>query len=140
MSLADKYLWEETLMHPSAISPIDSNRIFQYNPHYTSRNLQSNLYPRRNRPYSTNCVDLDFPRQQLEIYTVGIPLKNSSGRAAKLTTRTVCEGGCMAKFRTDQIRNVAILGHGGSGKTSLTENCSPCRRTCSARRAVVFAS
>ena len=27
----------------------------------------------------------------------------------------------MAKYRTDQIRNVAILGHSGSGKTTLTE-------------------
>ncbi|GIV79096.1 elongation factor G [Litorilinea aerophila] len=27
----------------------------------------------------------------------------------------------MAKFQTDQIRNVAILGHSGSGKTTLTE-------------------
>ncbi len=27
----------------------------------------------------------------------------------------------MAKYRTDQIRNVALLGHSGSGKTTLTE-------------------
>jgi len=27
----------------------------------------------------------------------------------------------MAKYRTDEIRNVAILGHGSAGKTSLTE-------------------
>jgi elongation factor G len=27
----------------------------------------------------------------------------------------------MAKYRTDQIRNVALLGHGGSGKTTLLE-------------------
>ena len=28
----------------------------------------------------------------------------------------------MAKFRTDQIHNIAVLGHGSSGKTMLTES------------------
>ena len=27
----------------------------------------------------------------------------------------------MKVYRTDEIRNVVLLGHGGSGKTSLTE-------------------
>ena len=35
---------------------------------------------------------------------------------------TITMGGtCMEVYRTDRIRNVVILGHGGSGKTSLTE-------------------
>lgn len=32
------------------------------------------------------------------------------------------EGGFMAKFRTDQIHNIAVFGHGSSGKTMLTES------------------
>mgnify|MGYP000579858956 CR=1 FL=1 len=29
----------------------------------------------------------------------------------------------MKVYRTDEIRNVVLLGHGGSGKTSLLKRC-----------------
>ncbi len=33
----------------------------------------------------------------------------------------------MDVFRTDRIRNVVLLGHGGAGKTTLAEAMSPIR-------------
>ena len=34
----------------------------------------------------------------------------------------------MKVYRTDEIRNVVLLGHGGSGKTSLVEAMALCIR------------
>ena len=34
----------------------------------------------------------------------------------------------MKVYRTDEIRNVVLLGHGGSGKTSLVEAMAVCIR------------
>lgn len=33
----------------------------------------------------------------------------------------------MKVYRTDEIRNVVLLGHGGSGKTSLVEAMASCQ-------------
>lgn len=35
----------------------------------------------------------------------------------------------MKVYRTDEIRNVVLLGHGGSGKTSLAEADALCIRS-----------
>ena len=42
-------------------------------------------------------------------------------REERICTITLQGGSSMKVYRTDEIRNVVLLGHGGSGKTSLVE-------------------